>query len=62
MDVPREDQLVRMSPSGKPVPGQLSVARLRGTAAGAKMAQAVAVRKVSSPSTRRKPVKNGRRR
>lgn len=62
MDVPREDQLVRMSPAGRPVPGQLSVARLRGSAAGSKMAQAVSVRKASSPSIRRKSVKNGRRR
>ena len=31
MDVPREDQLVRMNSSGKPVPGQLALARLRAS-------------------------------
>ena len=30
MDVPRPDQLVRMSSAGRPVPGQLALVRLRG--------------------------------
>jgi len=30
MDAPREDQLVRMSSAGRPVPGQLALVRLRG--------------------------------
>ncbi len=31
MDIPREDQIVRMGRTGVPVPGQLALARLRGT-------------------------------
>lgn len=81
MAVPREDQLVRMSKAGVPVPGQFALARLRGTtgqsavatrekvqAAPVKvqaapvriqMARAKVQRPSISPSTRRRPAKNG---
>lgn len=63
MDVPREDQLVRMSVSGEPIPGQLAVARLRGPVASeAKVAKVSSVRKHVRASTVRRAVKNGRRR
>ena len=60
MDVPREDQLVRMSRAGAPVPGQLSLARLRGASTpGAAMARAKVQRPAVSPSARRRPTRNG---
>jgi hypothetical protein len=65
MDVPREDQLVRMSVSGEPIPGQLAVARLRGPVASETKVAKVSlssVRKRTRTSTVRRAVKNGRRR
>lgn len=63
MEVPREDQLVRMSSSGQPIPGQLAVARLRGpVATGTKVARTVPVRKRVNTSSTRRAAKNGRRR
>ena len=40
MDVPREDQLVRMSSAGRPVPGQLALTRLRGVSSASPSAVA----------------------
>lgn len=62
MDIPREDQIVRMGRTGVPVPGQLALARLRG-ASEASQRTAVAranVRtyRVSSAASRRH-AKNG---
>ena len=62
MDIPREDQIVRMGRTGVPVPGQLALARLRG-ASEAPQRTAVAranVRtyRVSSAASRRH-AKNG---
>ena len=54
MDVPREDQLVRMNSSGKPVPGQLALARLR--ASQPQQPQILAARTaLVSPMSRTKP-------
>ena len=60
MDVPREDQLVRMSNAGTPVPGQLALARLRGTApAGSAVARTKVRRSPVSPSVSRRQIRNG---
>ena len=62
MDIPREDQIVRMGRTGVPVPGQLALARLRG---GSEASQRTAVARanvrtyrVSSAASRRH-AKNG---
>jgi hypothetical protein len=39
MDMPRADQIVRMNAAGRPVPGQIAVARARERLATANMAQ-----------------------
>ena len=49
MDMPREDQLVRMSGTGAPVPGQLALARLRGSSSSG---AAVAARSQTRRSVR----------
>ena len=60
MAVPREDQLVRMSKSGSPVPGQLALARLRGaTSQSAPLVRAKVLKPSISPSSRRRSAKNG---
>ena len=60
MDVPREDQLVRMSNAGVPVPGQLALARLRGTtSAGSVVAHTKTRRASASPSVSRRQTRNG---
>lgn len=60
MDVPREDQLVRMSNAGVPVPGQLALARLRGAApAGSTVARTKVRRSSVSPTVSRKQIGNG---
>lgn len=51
MNIPRADQVVRMNASGRPIPGQIAVARARERLATANMAQiapAMQPRKVSS--------------
>lgn len=40
MDLPREDQVIRIGKSGAPVPGQLALARLRGVSEQPKTAVA----------------------
>lgn len=60
MDVPREDQLVRMGSSGVPVPGQLALARLRGArSAGTAVARTQVRRPSASPSVSRRQARNG---
>ena len=60
MDVPREDQLVRMSNAGAPVPGQLALKRLRGLPpAGTTVARAGAPRRSASSSVLRRQQRNG---
>ena len=60
MDAPREDQTVRMSASGTPVPGQLAVARLRGSRpAGTAVARNQVRRTSASPSVPRRQTRNG---
>ena len=61
MDVPREDQLVRMSKSGVPVPGQFALNRLRQSApAKSAVARTSApVRRMSSPSVSRRASRHG---
>ncbi len=64
MNLPREDQIVRMGRSGAPVPGQLALARLRGSAATPKAvvahAQPRKARAVTtSSSSSRRRVRNG---
>ena len=59
MDLPREDQFVRMGRNGMPVPGQLALARMRssatGYASGTVMAQTQVRRaRVSAPAPRRR--------
>ena len=39
MDIPRADQIVRMNAAGRPLPGQIAVARARERLATANMAQ-----------------------
>lgn len=61
MDMPREDQLVRMSNVGVPVPGQLALARIRSSAAsGAAVARTQPRRttRIASPASRRQ-TRNG---
>ena len=58
MDVPREDQLVRMDGAGNPVPGQLALARLRG-AGGSAMARTKSRRMASPLNISRRSIKNG---
>ena len=62
MDIPREDQIVRMGRTGVPVPGQLALARLRGASEAAQrtaVARAnVRTYRVSSAASRRH-AKNG---
>ena len=57
MDIPREDQIVRMGRNGMPVPGQLALSRVRG--ASAAMAQTQMRRPRVSPSVPRRTRKNG---
>jgi len=61
MDLPREDQIVRIGRNGMPVPGQMALSRTRG--ASATMAQAQTRRpRVSpsvSPSASRRRARNG---
>ena len=60
MEVPREDQLVRMSSAGVPVPGQLALARLRGASSvGSAVARAQVRRPSASPSAPRRQNRNG---
>ena len=59
MDVPREDQIVRMGRSGTPVPGQIAVARLRGVPFGQKIAQASGRRQSLRPAAPRRSARNG---
>lgn len=40
MEIPREDQIVRIGRTGAPVPGQLALARMRGTSASSATASA----------------------
>ena len=62
MDIPREDQIVRMGRTGVPVPGQLALARLRG-ASEASQRSAVAGVNVrayrGSSAASRRHAKNG---
>ena len=62
MDIPREDQIIRMGRNGAPMPGQLALARLRGSSAistGSTVAHAQMRRsRVSLPVSRRQ-AKNG---
>lgn len=51
MDLPREDQIVRMGRNGVPVPGQLALARLRGTSASPKTVMAHAQPRKARVST-----------
>lgn len=39
MNIPRADQMIRMGASGRPLPGQIAVARARERMATANMAQ-----------------------
>lgn len=58
MDLPREDQIVRMGRGGVPVPGQIALARLRGAPATPKPvvahAQPRKARTVTSTTSRRR--------
>ena len=64
MDLPREDQFVRMGRNGQPVPGQLALARMRSSAAGSSPSRTVMAQtpvrrsRVSSFASRRRQ-KNG---
>jgi len=67
MDIPREDQIVRMGKSGVPVPGQLALSRLRNSSSssvaaaigGTTMARAQVRRPRVSPSVSRRQARNG---
>ena len=60
MDVPREDQLVRMGSSGTPVPGQLALVRLRGARPVKTAVARTQVRRPSaSSSALRRQARNG---
>ena len=61
MDVPRPDQLVRMSSAGRPVPGQLALVRLRGamTAAPTSVARLPPRRVAGVSSGARRQGRNG---
>jgi len=68
MDIPREDQIVRMGRSGVPVPGQLALTRLRNSSSssvaaaaigGTTMARAHVRRPRVSPSVSRRQSRNG---
>lgn len=60
MDVPREDQLVRMSSAGVPVPGQFALKRLRGLSpAGTAVARVGTPRRSTSASVPRRQKRNG---
>ena len=62
MDIPREDQIVRMGRTGVPVPGQLALARLRGASEASQRTAVAGVNvrtyRVSSAASRRH-AKNG---
>jgi len=63
MDIPREDQIVRMGRTGVPVPGQLALARLRGTSEASQRTSVARANvrttyRVSSAASRRQ-AKNG---
>ena len=62
MDMPREDQIVRMGRTGVPVPGQLALARLRGASEASQRTAVARVNvrtyRVSSAASRRH-AKNG---
>ena len=59
MDVPREDQIIRMSKSGMPVPGQLALNRLRGSGVGTMARAQPSRRGVASASSVRRRARNG---
>ena len=62
MDIPREDQIVRMGRNGMPVPGQIAIARMRGASSASSrtaMAQAQVRRPRVSPSGPRRLRGNG---
>ena len=61
MDVPREDQLVRMGGNGSPVPGQFALKRLRSDGASVRtaVARAKSPRRATVPSISRRQTRNG---
>ena len=54
MNIPRADQVVRMNASGRPLPGQIAVARARERLATANMAQVTPAAQSRKGSMRRK--------
>ena len=61
MEVPREDQLVRMTSSGVPAPGQYALKRLHAAAPAKTVVarSAPSVRRVASPFASRRVSRNG---
>ncbi len=61
MEIPREDQIIRMGRTGTPVPGQIALARMRGASASAATAsvRTGTRRSATSTSGSRRRVRNG---
>lgn len=61
MEIPREDQIIRMGRTGTPVPGQIAVARMRGASASSATAsvRTGTRRSVTSTSGSQRRVRNG---
>ncbi len=61
MEIPREDQIIRMGRTGTPVPGQIAVARMRGSSASSATAsvRTGTRRSVTSTSGSQRRVRNG---
>ena len=61
MDIPREDQIIRMSRGGAPVPGQLALARLRSSTPAISAAPMPAMARTTSIRRARVPQSVSRR-